>query len=141
MLRDGNVKLTRIAIWPPGAIKSNRCNLIWSHLLRLDKKVDWGLGGGVGESSLWTSKLKLFLTKFWLEALTPWVAIWFLNSSSCWLHFIFCSLNTWFCSSSSRSLFVTHSFIRAAFASTCFASCSRSWRWNIYHILLHEIII
>lgn len=113
-------------------IKSNTSHVIWTHLLRLDRNVDWGLGGGVGESSTCTSKLKLFLTKFCAEALSPWEAIWFLRSSSCWLHLMFCSLNTWFCSSSSRSLFVTHSFMRAAFASTCFASCSRSCRCNIY---------
>lgn len=45
-------------------------------------------------------------------------ARWFRNNSSCWLHLIFCSLKVWFCISSSFNLFVTHSFIRAAFAST-----------------------
>lgn len=52
----------------------------------------------------------------------------FRNSSSCWLHLWFCSLRCWFCASRSLNLFVTHSLIRAAFASTSFASCSLNWR-------------
>lgn len=55
-------------------------------------------------------------------------ARWFRRSSSCWLHLMFCSRSVWFCCSSSRSLFVTHSLMRAAFASTCLASWRRNWR-------------
>lgn len=53
-----------------------------------------------------------------------------LSNSSCWLHLWFCSRRCWFCASKSRSLFVTHSLMRAALASTIFASWSLSWRCN-----------
>lgn len=56
----------------------------------------------------------------------PILVMWFLNSSNCWLHLLFCSLRCWFCCSSSLNLLVTHSFILAAFASTCLASWSRN---------------
>lgn len=52
------------------------------------------------------------------------------KSSNCWLHLWFCSRRCWFCASSSRNLLVTHSLMRAAFASTCRASCSLNWRCN-----------
>lgn len=50
------------------------------------------------------------------------------NNSNCWLHLWFCSRRCWFCASRSRNLFVTHSLILAAFASTNFASWSLNWR-------------
>lgn len=56
----------------------------------------------------------------------PMLVMWFLSNSSCWLHLLFCSLRCWFCCSNSLSLLVTHSFILAAFASTCLASWSRN---------------
>ena len=55
----------------------------------------------------------------------------FLRSSICSLQYAFCSRKCWFCSSSSLSLFVTQSLIRAAFASTCLASERRCWRWKL----------
>lgn len=53
-----------------------------------------------------------------------------LSSSNCWLHLWFCSLRCWFWASKSLSLLVTHSLMRAALASTIFASWSLSWRCN-----------
>lgn len=72
-------------------------------------------------------------------------AMWRLRSSSCWLHLWFCSLRCWFWASKSLSLLVTHSLMRAAFASTILASWSLSWRYiNTHHhqyMLLIIIII
>ena len=58
----------------------------------------------------------------------------FLSRSICSLQWAFCSLRCWFCSSSSFSLFVTQSLIRAALASTCLASASLCCRckWKFY---------
>ncbi len=54
-----------------------------------------------------------------------------LRTSIWWLQCAFCAFKCLFCSSSSRSLLVTQSLMRAALASTCFASARRSWRWKI----------